>query len=493
MKIISTNFPNSERIEQEIQSRKLRVNCSNTTDELRTSLARSLFPQVSDCCKICLTLEDVVYSALPADGLRQLLEGQQFPTVVDLRAGIGVQAAQLLDFCSTLICFEDSSNRFLSLANNLSLLDSDNKHIFLKNASPDVFSGDLEVLRPSLVVFEFPMHMFHRTRALKFQIGHYVMNPYQLASEVLKFSKLLIRLPASGSINPVFTIAPKKVRRNGRHVYDYYLVSSIDELIKPKVVDLHVVVISEIKIMSSFASGAQMADSLEARRLVPRETDSRFEARFHKLLKSFPDIVYGGGQLAIDYNSVRYAPHREDMFPELLLQNQVNIDRVYELFSWIGSDACAFAQNGSSIRCHEPDESKFLCLVRNFLVHRQEGLFYSRQQVELLNTDPDVLGDSITKFAPTVISAPIPWRNYMIDGKISAIIQGKEYTPTQLAKLVLTRDPPIPIVFKLPSIDRYDPQFSVSPIPVYRVGQDQEEYLAYNVYILRSLRDVRGI
>lgn len=217
-------------------------------------------------------------------------------------------------------------------------------------------------------------------------------------------------------------------------------------------------------------------------------TAATYASRKSALDLAFPQIK-NREALAIDYQSAWFITQYRDQLRSHI--GEADFSRVYEMFSGCGGDTCTFLPSSLCIRCHEPNLVRFCCLIKNVLAHINEGLCHSKLRIELFNSSVSLSRVVLRNFSPTVIYVDPPWGNYLESNTIAVMIQGKLREPHDIAKLCFMANPTVMQVYKLPNHESYTPKFAVAPINIMRTNKRKGSFIAFSIYVLRSIADLK--
>lgn len=508
LKVISTSFADPASIAREIIARKLSPECSlNPSDEetIRCALIELAFPQVSNKVHMCLNYRSIYNVYIASDQLDKYLidSGLDLSRLVELYSYCGSATYQLGPHSDEILIVEDNVEKLLSTIRNIKIMLQEGilkstTNVYLVERKPNMMT-DLDLFtyvkafRPSVIFCSIPWGKYIQTRKIEVVFEGKGYTPYELAKKLLPMSPVVFVLPLPTLYYPTFKVQPIVIKRDSRSVYSLYILKTpqdLDDALVPvnrSFVQLLPSISVESSILSSLEDCEQKIDQYS---LVPAPSNLHFKERLGALEMAFNLPLELTKTLAIDYNSVRLVNRVSDNL--LAHFSDIDLHKVYDLCSGIGDTAFMLASHGSSIWCHEQDVNRYFCLVHNMIALRKAGHILSKTEVKLSNSYPDLLSNALDEYGTTVIMATIPWDNFLLTGKIEVRYGDACYTPMDIAKIALKRERSIPIVFQLPGADKYTPRFLVPPVNIYRTQSDGEDYLAYSLYILRSLSDIEA-
>lgn len=518
MRLISEVFTDSTQVARAIELLNLESPCGSPaaptidpnslseSDRVRCRFLKLAFPEIQSQWRLCLSFDSRHQLTIRTESFMERLAGYQanLARVVDLFANSGGDSCHIARQAEALLAYEQGTTTFLCLVRNLYVhmeerqIPEDTSVTVCQNV-PDIFLDEtireqIKEFKPTLFIASVPWSNYLKTRQVRVRFGTHQYTPYEMAKEFLKYAPILFKLPLPKFFTPHFRVEPDIVCKvPDVPAYAIYYLKSVDDLEElPSAHQRRFEFAPNMYAISSLVKTiADIDDAIQVRKLTPRPEYEQYNARMAALHFAFSEIQTNINRLAIDYESIRKVPHRRDEFLELL--KGVDMSRTFEMFAGCGGYTTLLAKEGFAVRCYEKDEDRYLCLLRNLTVYHQEGVIrYRGSSVEAVQDLPDLSGGDLEEFGATAILASIPWGDYDQTGRIEVELGGKRHSPQDLALLALKRSRPVPVVFCLPGMDRYDPNFGVPPINVYRNSKYRGEYLAYSVYVVRTLADLAG-
>lgn len=237
----------------------------------------------------------------------------------------------------------------------------------------------------------------------------------------------------------------------------------------------------------TYKSSKAIKEQIALRSLSPDCTSAGSEEEAIRCLfitKAFPSVL-NSWRLCLNYNSVSSITLDCDNLPQILFGQGIALDRVAELYNYCGGITYQVGRHAKSILIYEDNADRLLCLARNITVFCQEGIVRAAD-ILLVEAAPDVVGseavfERITSFSPTVAFFSLSWGQYWKTKRIDCVMNGKKYSPLELARRLL---PFTPVVFQLPLPEFYNPGFSCKPTIVSREGT-----VSYALYVLKRPAD----